>query len=404
MKRLKKLIFALLVVIIISQLPFAYRRYKLGRLHQAIQQLNLLRAPKEGNTAFIDYQGVIHVHSALGGHSTGTFEEIIAAAQANHLSFVIMTEHPSKNFNTAQMTLTGEHGGVLFINGNEVSTGNGDRLLIFPGNDIASSAAGWPTESALSHLKSKGSLAFVAYPQEFRSWDAKGYDGVEVYNLYTNARQINPVVMFFDGLWSYYSYPNLLFATFYSRPAENLERADEAIASKKQRLVLIAGNDAHANVGITLNDSSGKTLVGLRLDPYERSFSLVRVHVLLPKESPLNSATLLSAIAGGHCFAGFDLFGDSSGFRFTASTAKENKIQGDEITLETDAHFKVTTPLPARVVLLKDGKSFQEQTGSNLKDFVVAERGSYRVEAYLPQLPQPLSSQPWVISNPIYVR
>src|SRR6267378_3502075 len=104
MKRWKKTILIVAVFVFLSQLPFAYRRYKLGRLHAAIEQLNSQRVNNtDGN--FVEYKGVIHVHSFLGGHSTGTFEDIIAAAKSNQLNFVVMTEHTSANFNAAAMTL-----------------------------------------------------------------------------------------------------------------------------------------------------------------------------------------------------------------------------------------------------------------------------------------------------------
>ncbi len=131
--RPKKLILLIvLVVLLLSQDPFAYRRYKLRRLNAAIQQLNTQRTQQQ-TSGFTEYKGVVHVHSFLGGHSAGTFAEIISAAQANQLNFVIMTEHTEKDFDTAAMTLQGIHGGVLFINGNEVSAENGDRLLALPG-------------------------------------------------------------------------------------------------------------------------------------------------------------------------------------------------------------------------------------------------------------------------------
>ena len=46
------------------------------------------------------------------------------------------------------------------------------------------------------------------------------------------------------------------------------------------RLTGVAGNDAHANIGVSLKDSSGKTLLGIQLDPYETSFRLVRLHAV----------------------------------------------------------------------------------------------------------------------------
>ncbi len=409
--RWKKLLLFLIALILLSQIPFAYRRYELGRLHAAIQQLNSERVATLEHPDLAEFKGVVHVHSFLGGHSTGNFADIISAAQANQLNFVIMTEHPAQNFNTAEMTLTGDHGGVLFINGNEVKTATGDRLLLIPGDDQAGSDSQRSTPEVLSRRAS--GLQLVAYPEEFKSWETTGYEGIEVYNVYTNAQQINPLVMFFDAVWSYRSYPDLLFANFYRSPTESLKKWDELINRKGQRLVATAGNDAHANVGTSLNDSSGKTWVGFKLDPYERSFRLVRLHVLARdrarfigdvSSARLDEKILLDAISAGHCFIGFDLFGDTTGFRFTAHDGDKNKIMGDEIKLADQLTLNVTVPVSARILLLKDGLQIHEVDGVNRMEFATREKGSYRVEVYLPQLSKPAGEQPWIISNPIYVR
>jgi len=409
MKRWTKLLLFLLVLLAISQVPFIYRRYKLGRLQAAIQQLNTWGVKSDKLGGLAEFKGVIHVHSFLGGHSTGTFADIISAAQANQLDFVVMTEHPSSNFNTAEMTLKGDHGSVLFVNGNEVSTAAGDRLLLIPGDAQAADDGKRSTQEVLSRRTSE--LSVIAYPQEFKSWGASSYNGIEVYNVYTNARQINPVVMFFDALWSYRSYPDLLFATFYERPTESLKRWDEQIKQTGKRIVATAGNDAHANIGMSLNDSSGKTLLGFKLDPYERSFRLVRMHVLvnLPFSghldfSSLQEGDLLAAISAGHCFIGFDLFGDTTGFRYDAHDEDEDRMMGDEIKLENEVRLTITLPVTGRIVLLKDGVVIQDQSAVSKTEFVAREKGSYRVEAYLPQLPRPAGDQPWIISNPIYVK
>jgi len=203
MTRWKKVGIVLLGVIVLSQLPFAWRRYRLKRLQHAIAQLGNQRAASQAPSRFRDFKGVIHVHSFLGGHSTGTFEAIISAAKANQLDFVIMTEHPAKEYDTAAMTLNDIHGSTLFVNGNEVSTGNGDRLLLIPGTKDASTVNTKSTDAIIAEQKGASGLAIVAYPAESQSWQTAGFDGVEVYNLFTNARRINPVVAFFDGLWSY---------------------------------------------------------------------------------------------------------------------------------------------------------------------------------------------------------
>ncbi|HEY3028450.1 MAG TPA: hypothetical protein VGJ55_20045, partial [Pyrinomonadaceae bacterium] len=151
-------------------------------------------------------------------------------------------------------------------------------------------------------------------------------------------------------------------------------------------------------------DSSGKQVLGIKLDPYDRSFRTVRTHVLIESNEALTSETLAAAIAAGRCYLGFDLFGDSTGFNFTAQNKSETKFMGDEITLVDAVKLNVTTPLPARIVLLRDGSKVQEESGASHKEFSVTEPGDYRVEVYLPQLPKPVSDQPWIISNPIYVR
>src|SRR5215211_2975412 len=374
----RRILLFVLLLLLLSQIPFAYRRYKLRRLSHAIQQLNSERRLPE-QSGFTDYKGVVHVHSFLGGHSSGSFAEIISAAQANQLQFVIMTEHTEKDFDTAAMTLQGVHAGVLFINGNEVSAPNGDRLLALPEE-----------------------VSIVAYPEEFKNWDTPGLDVVEVYNVFTNARRINPIVAFFDAVWSKRTYPDLMFALYLTRPDEGLKKWDQALT--RARLTGVAGNDAHANIGVSLKDSSGKTLLGIQLDPYETSFRLVRVHALIEANKPLDSATMLDAVRAGHCFIGFDFLGDSSGFSFTAENAGERKIQGDEISLKPETRLRVQSPVAGRIVIYKDGAVLVDENGISAKEIAITERGVYRAEIYLPQVGTMVAKQPWIISNPIYVR
>jgi hypothetical protein len=398
----RRIIIVVLGLVIVSQLPFAYRRYRLRRLHNTIQQLASQRVFPPGESEFVDYQGVIHVHSSLGGHSTGNFAELIAAARANQLDFVIMTEHPQQDFDTAAMTLNGMHAGVLFMNGSEVATSSGDRLLLIPGSPDAASTVTKTTPEVVDEQRSNGGLSFAAYPADSQNWPTSSVDGVEVYNLFTNTRGINPVVMFFDGLWSYGSYPELMFANFFARPTENLKRWDDTMVRSNHKLVATAGNDAHSNIGVSVNDAAGKQWFGVKLDPYERSFRTVRTHVLIKKDKGLSRESLLEAIALGHCYLSFDLFGDARGFLFMVNGA-DQKILGDEVDLMNGLSLKASAPLNSLFLLLKDGSVIDQKSGASA-DFAIAAPGVYRIEAYLDSLPAPVKGQPWIISNPIYVR
>src|SRR6266481_3557571 len=399
----RKLLIVILGLIIVSQIPFAYRRYRLRRLRDTIQQLASQRVASPSESEFADYQGAIHVHSSLGGHSTGNFAELIAAAKANQLDFVIITEHPQQDFDTSAMTLSGIHAGILFVNGNEAATSNGDRLLLIPGSPEAASDNTKTTQEVIDKQRSTGGLSLAAYPADSQTWQTTSVDGVEVYNLFTNTRAINPAVMCFDGLWSYGSYPELMFVFNVARTTENLKRWDDAISVNNRKLVATSGNDAHSNVGLSLNDASGKQWLGVKLDPYERSFRTVRTHVLIKKEKALSRESLLEAIALGHCYVSFDIFGDAKGFSFTLNGAGPQKILGDEIELTQGLSLKADAPLNARFMLLRDGRVLDQRAGMTA-EFPVSDAGTYRVEAYLDSLPAPVKGQPWIISNPIYVR
>jgi hypothetical protein len=398
----RRIFIAILILVILSQLPFAYRRYRLARLRTAIANLTTQRVKVETPAdGYVDYKGVIHVHTSLGGHSNGTFAELISGAKANQLDFVIMTEHPQAGFDTAAMTLSGSHDGVLFVNGNEVSTANGDRLLLVPGAANASLMNSQSTQQIIDQQNASGGLAFVAYPSESQNWQSTTPNGVEVYNLFTNTKEASRLGLFLDGLWSYRSYADLMFANFFSRPDENLKRWDQMANSSKRKLVAIAGNDAHSNIGVSLNDESGNQLIGIKLDPYQRSFRAVRTHVLIRKDKGLSRESLLEALSQGHCYISFDLFSDAGGFNFFVWHS--DKTMGDEVALNTQPRFVVQSPLPARLVLFKNGNAVDQKLGTQA-EFSPDGAGVYRVEAYLDSLPAPASGKPWVVSNPIYLR
>jgi hypothetical protein len=426
MRRLLKILLVLFVLVAISQTPFIYRRHQLARLDATIRNLNAQRTATD-DAGLADYKGAMHVHSALGGHSTGTLAEVVEGARANGLAFVVMSEHPSGLTDTRAATLRGTHAGVLFVPGNETNESQRDRLLTFGGStrapvsneanaadstdanatDVnATNANVASTQTLIDRAKSAGDLVFIAHPETFESWQtARGFDGMEVYNLHADAKHVHKLTLFFDGLWSYRGFAPLLWTRFYEAPTENLRRFDELTAGGR-RVVAVAGNDAHANVGVSLQDLTGKSLFKIRLDPYERSFSVVHTHVLIPRDQTFDTSSLLAALAAGHAYVSFDLLCDATGFRFTATNGTEpggSKSQGDEIALAGGVRLRVVAPVETRIVVVKDGREFGERVGREA-EWQAAERGVYRVECYLPQLPAPLDAKPWIISNPIYVR
>ena len=77
---------------------------------------------------------------------------------------------------------------------------------------------------------------------------------------------------------------------------------------------------------------------------------------------------------------------------------------GDEITLDNEVRLTVSLPVTGRIMLLKDGLAIKDVSYVTSLEFVAKERGNYRVEVYLSQLPGAAGKQPWIISNPIYLK
>lgn len=416
-KLIKRILLILLAVLIAVQAPFIYRRYKIGQLAAKIEQLNANRTVAE-NPQYKEYKGIIHAHTNLGGHSTGSFDELIAAANANDLDFVIMTEHWSDTVDTAALTLNGVYGKTLFIGGNEIDTADGDRFLMIPGSGDAAGLRKLPTTAVIEKLHAENRLALVTYPEKFNSWESQ-FDGIEVFSLHTNAKKMNPFTAIFDGIWSYPAYPELMLASYFKRPDENLKKFDE-IAAKRQ-VSLFAGTDAHSNIGFhLLGDDAGNKGLNIKLDEYATIFRLARQHVLIDNDKPLTRETLLEALKAGRSFIGFDVLGDTTGFRFEATGADDDDIGvsrsfGGEISSAGGLKLSVSVPLAARTVILRNGESYAGsttnsdstylgKTGIVSANYEFDQPGVYRVEVYLDQLGPPFDKMPWIISNPIYVR
>lgn len=387
----------LLGIILLAQIPFIYRRVKFGSRAEKISALSTQRKVFS-NPDFTQYRGIIHVHTSLGGHSTGSFDELIEAASRNNLNFVVMTEHTAEDFDSSEKTLNGVYRNVLFVGGHEADTASDDRFLLVPGSPDAFRDAKLATPQFLEKYHAQGKIALITYPEKFKTWDSY-FDGIEVFSLHTNAKKNTPFYAFFDLIWTFPSYPELLLADFFKRPDENLRKFDEI--SQKRKVTLFAGSDAHSNIGFhLLGDDAGNKLINIKIDRYETIFRLMRIYVLLKKEKPLTAENLIEAIRNGNLFIGFDVFADSAGFSFIAENEIESRIQGDEILLGNGIKLKINSPQSARIVIFKDGEKIFEEAGKNEVIFETKEKGAYRTELYLDEI----SQMPWIISNPIYVR
>lgn len=403
-KFLKRILLILLAVLVAIQAPFIYRRWKVGQLSNKRSHLAKMAAdlPRRQPTEFNEYKGIIHAHTNLGGHSTGSFDELIAAANTNDLDFVLMTEHYSDALDTSALTLNGVYGKTLFVGGNEIDTTDSDRFLMIPGSPDAAGLRKLPTTAVVEKLQAENRLALVTYPEKFKTWDSN-FDGIEVFSLHTNAKTMNPFTAVFDGIWSFPAYPEVMLASYFKRPDENLRKFDEVAA--KRKISLFAGTDAHSNIGFHFfGDDTGNKFLNFKFDDYATIFRLARQHVLIEKDKPLSRENLIEALRAGRSFIGFDVLGHTEGFFFSAESTKRKETMGAEIMHSEGVKLKAVSPQKSRFVVFLNGEKINESVDAASLELDIYEPGAYRVEVYLDQLGPPFDKMPWIISNPIYVR
>ncbi|MFA6448069.1 MAG: hypothetical protein WCX65_01255 [bacterium] len=328
-----------------------------------------------------DFKGVIHAHSYLSHDSEGSVSRIVQAAQTAGVNFVLMTDHPSPY--SVNHGLRGMHGGVFFMPGQEINLETGGVVL---GINLQETVASGKLQKVIDDVHKQGGLAILGHVEEHTDWSASGWDAMEIYNTHYDAildGKIDKTIALIPYLEKD---PERVWRSILDKPVVYFKAWD--LAQKKQRAPGVAANDSHENVVYN----------GFQLDAYERSYGLVGTHLFLME---LSQPEIYRAIRSGHGYVCFDTFAPCRGFYFIASDGKNTAIMGDEFRLDpkTPSTMEIGVPKDAKILLLKDGAVYKEETGRAMK-IELTERGAYRVEAYLPGK----KSIQWIFSNPIYVR
>jgi hypothetical protein len=236
--------------------------------------------------------GVLHVHHAPSHDSDAPFEEVLAAALAARLDFLVLTDHAElepapRPLPAAERAglYAGEDGHpLLVLVGAEVGTDDGHLLVLdvpeLPGVNDRSGAA------VIAAVHAAGGLAVVPHPWSYGGWQAwdAPFDGLEVHNNAEAVRAVGwclPLLLLraivdADGAWR----------AMLRRPTRAL-KAWEALLAER-RVIAFSGADAHRNVG----------LLGLSLDPYERMLGLA--HTVCP-DTEQRPEAIWRALRAGAC-------------------------------------------------------------------------------------------------------
>lgn len=353
---------------------------RMPRLHLAMNPPATSTAPVIDD-GYEDYAGVIHIHTTYSHDAHGTLEEAVRAANAQHLDYIVITEH--NNLRPLQEGKQGWHGGTLVLIGMEISAKGGHYLALDVTQEVDREHL--TTQEVIDEVNRQGGFGFIAHPyfkqRRWTDWSVTGFTGIETYNIAHDTLDENRMRLI---LWTMASTPETFYLSLIDRPYDPLTTWDTLIPRHK-RVVGIGAADAHQ-----IN------ILGIKFAPYEMMFQLIRTHVLTPA-SPLTPESVYAALRAGHAYFSIELMAPAKGFAFAAYRGKELVgVMGDEVAFSPDLTLKVSVPSPAQVILFKDGTPLKGERSQGL-DVPINAPGVYRVEAMS-------HGKPWIFSNPIYVR
>ena len=274
--------------------------------------------------------GVLHVHHAPSHDSDGSFAEVVAAAHAAELDFVVLTEHVEPGDVTGPLPAA-EHAGLhegpggrslLVLVGVELGTVDG-HLLAYDVPELLP-AEGRPGADVIADIQRMGGFAVVPHPFShggWQDWEAP-FDGLEVHNNASAFRERLGPALPLELLRVVFDREAAL-RRMLSRPERELEHW-EALLVSGRRVVAFSGADAHQNV----------SLLGWQLDPYARMFRAVQT---VCPDGPLEPDALWAALRAGRCSIHYALHENRAGERRWVeypSGRRELQLRGGQRVLE----------------------------------------------------------------------
>jgi len=328
-----------------------------------------------------EYAGNIHIHTRFSD-GTGTVAQVIRAAQAAGLDFIIITDHRS----LAARQHQGWYNKLLVLAGEELGGNTGHYLGL---GLTRLSQATLPREM-IQAVAARGGLGIIAHPHDVKlpwpDWGVTGFDGISLWNSASQWRAAmqNP--------WHWPVCLPFPTVTLTAPPLptrmlwDSLHRPDRLMPA-------IGSSDAHA-FGFR---PCGLPLVILS---YRMLFRAINTHVLL--RQPLTGRTgdderlILAALRRGSSFIANHRQGQAKGFRFWAEGNGRAWPIGDTAPQGSVRRLRVILPGRGRIVLLRDGRELDSAYGRELCTREVP-AGIYRVEVYR----DAGRRWGWIFSNPI---
>ena len=326
------------------------------------------------NDASSLYRGVFHVHTKYSHDSGGSLDEVLKAAHGQDLDFVVITDHnslagkldPVLQHPTAQ---------PLLIIGNEISTTEGHLIALGTREEIKTPIE---PQAAIDLIHEQGGFAVLAHPicdrTNWKNWDVKNYDGIEVYNFACDFYASNKPVFFLKSLLLP---PGMFVKQTVKEPRRALNQWDFLLSAKP--VLAFGAADAHVH-----------RIFGFPFMRYSLAFRPITMYVEAASRS---EGDILDALKSGKSFVVFESLGRVAQFSFLAQSAGKNFKSGSVIRSESPVALTATAPASSEIRLIHQGKIVRKARGGTLV-FDAVKSGSYRVEVFR-------RGKIWIISNPI---
>ena len=341
-----------------------------------------------------ELSGAIHLHTRYSDGGVD-YNTLINAAQAVGLDYVIVTDHMSLGGLTDNFE--GIHKNVTVLAGYEHNDLSNHNHYLAMGVKNVFFDAKKPQEY-IDSIRNGGGIGFIAHPAEKRryinqfppypwtAWDADGYDGIEIWNQFSE---------WVEQLKSWCSFIKILYPRRFidTAPADLLMRWD--MLNCKRFVAGLGGVDAHT---MTIR----KGFFKFKVFPIKVELKGIRTHLFIPESTDVSTfqttkQSILAALKKGNSFISNYRRGNASGTQIYLVTGSGNMLPPgqNEYTDQCPKKITVNIPKKATIKFLLNGKILDEKH-SNYAEFTIISNGVYRVEVYI-------KNKAWIYSNPFPV-
>ncbi|RRR69245.1 MAG: phosphotransferase [Candidatus Viridilinea halotolerans] len=341
------------------------------------------------------YPGALHIHTRYSD-GTGTYPDVIAAAQAAGLRWIIVTDHDT----LAGAPFAGWHNDLLVIVGHEITPDHNHFLALNVDTVVSRDL---PPQAFIDEVYARGGFGIIAHPdeqvtntvKEIYRWDDWAIDGprqragqtvgLEIWNWMSD--------------WTEHLTPRNRYLNFFV-PALGLSGPTPATLAWWDRLNMsgrrtfgVGGVDAHAfKHPVPWGE--------VEVFSYRWLFGTLTNYLLLHEPLSRDDATatqqVYAALAQGRSYFVNRHDGRAAPLAFSATCANACYAIGDTaslrdgpLLLEVDVGLNAAqVQLIANGQLLSSGRRRLRQT--------INAPGVYRIEAHI-------GGKPWLFGNPLYV-